>query len=116
MQIQRGQESGYLLHRKAGTGSLPDGVFYRQLNITAQFNASSQCLGEARGTYEWVQSFNKFVDEVIKSQPAERHDELVEAFSGVLHEISGNLQPTDRERFTRNLTLFKQKTKNLLVL
>ena len=63
-----------------------------------------------------TKNYNLFVEEIINSQPAERQEELIEAFSSVLSDISNNLQPSNRERFTRNLTLFKQKTKNLLVL
>jgi len=60
--------------------------------------------------------YNKFVEEIIATQPAERRNELVEAFSGIMLDINDNLQPTNRERFTRNLTIFKQKTKSIIVL
>ena len=60
--------------------------------------------------------YNIFVEEIIASQPVERREDLLIAFAGILKEINDNLQPTNRERFTRNLTIFKQQIKDLIVL
>eukprot|EP00339_Tiarina_fusa_P003141 CAMPEP_0117076118 /NCGR_PEP_ID=MMETSP0472-20121206/53660_1 /TAXON_ID=693140 ORGANISM="Tiarina fusus, Strain LIS" /NCGR_SAMPLE_ID=MMETSP0472 /ASSEMBLY_ACC=CAM_ASM_000603 /LENGTH=115 /DNA_ID=CAMNT_0004801891 /DNA_START=229 /DNA_END=573 /DNA_ORIENTATION=+ len=45
--------------------------------------------------------YKKFVEEIIATQPVDRRPELIEAFSGIMLEINDNLQPTNRERFTR---------------
>ena len=60
--------------------------------------------------------YQTFVEEIINSQPVDRREDLLNAFAGILKDINDNLQPTNRERFTRNLTIFKQQTKNLIVL
>ena len=54
-----------------------------------------------------VPRYHKLAEELINSQPPDKRQELVEAFSGIMKDIDNNLQASNKERFTRGLTTFK---------
>lgn len=61
------------------------------------------------------ETYHELSQRIIRTQPGDRQEELHEAFSKLMDGVHNNLLSANREKFTHNLTAFRQRVKAFIV-
>ena len=62
-----------------------------------------------------MQQFRALSESIVRSQPNDRQDRLMERFVKLMEGVHNNLLSANREKFTHNLTAFRYDVKTFIV-
>lgn len=62
-----------------------------------------------------MQSFETLRAQLLASQPPDRQERLADSFAKLMGDVQPTLEARNRDRFTQNLTIFRQEVRAFIV-